>query len=192
MFGLYCGNNPLRFIDPDGKDTIQVIDISSRPLDNGTKGTTYTADVYVIKNGTQTGPYKGSSYPNSKSNSDNSTSFNTIKDGNYPYNNRSGHKGGQQKGLNIVNETGERKTDGTNAKGDKVNMTNVNIHPGASDNGNYNSRGSQGCVTIAPEDTPDFFSNFDWSGENENTGKSSGTVIIQRDKDDSENKNDLK
>lgn len=60
-------------------------------------------------------------------------------------------------------------------------MTNVNMHSGTSDNGNYNSRGSHGCITISPEDAPAFFSNFDWSGENETTGKSSGTVIIKRE-----------
>ena len=177
----YCMNNPLRFSDRLGMDTIQVIDIPSRPLDKGVKGQTYTANIYVIKNGKQFGPYKGSSYPNSISNSDNRTLFNTINEGEYLYNNLSGHKGGQQKGLNIVNEKGERKTDGTNPHGENVTMTNVNMHSGTSDNGNYNSRGSHGCITISPEDAPAFFSNFDWSGENETTGKSSGTVIIKRE-----------
>ena len=39
-------------------------------------------------------------------------------------------------------------------------MQNVNVHFGKSDNGNYNSRGSQGCITIHPEDVNAFFSNL--------------------------------
>ena len=59
-------------------------------------------------------------------------------------------------------------------------MTNVNVHSGKSDKGNFNSRGSQGCVTISPADSKAFFSNFDFSGTNSNTGKAQGTINIVR------------
>ena len=59
-------------------------------------------------------------------------------------------------------------------------MQYVNVHEGASDKGNYNSRGSEGCVTINPKDAKSFFFNFDWRGTNGTTGTSSGTIIISR------------
>lgn len=138
------GNNPIRFNDPLG-DTLKVyvIDQKDRPTDKGTKGETYTADVYVYDtdNGSLSGPYSGSSFPNSKSNSDNSTSSNTLKEGTYDFNNKSGHKGGTKKGLNVINNKEERKAPGSKPDGTDVTMEYVNVHEGASDNGNYNSRG---------------------------------------------------
>ena len=59
-------------------------------------------------------------------------------------------------------------------------MINVNIHSGASDNGNHNSRGSKGCITIHPEDTNGFFSHFNWNSGNSNIGNSKGKIIIRR------------
>lgn len=59
-------------------------------------------------------------------------------------------------------------------------MTYVNVHEGASDNGNYSSRGSAGCITIHPDDFDDFTDNFDWSGASGNTGNSFGTIEIHR------------
>ena len=82
----YCGNNPITIIDPDGRDSIYVFDRSMRPNDQGKKGETYTAEIFVEKNGTVTGPYRGSSYPNSKSNSDNSTKYNTVNEGEHKFN----------------------------------------------------------------------------------------------------------
>lgn len=62
---LFCFNRPINRIDYYGRDTtIYVFDQADRPLDNGVKGKTYTADVYVDKDGTLVGPYSGSSYPN--------------------------------------------------------------------------------------------------------------------------------
>ena len=67
-------------------------------------------------------------------------------------------------------------------------MEYVNIHSGKSDNGNYNSRGSHGCVTIHPDDADAFFSNFSWNS-GQNTGTSLGKIIIMRN--DSQNKKQL-
>ena len=38
-------------------------------------------------------------------------------------------------------------------------------HPDSMDRGNYNSRGSHGCVTIHPEDAEAFFSHFSWTNK---------------------------
>ena len=188
----YCGNNPITIIDPDGRDSIYVFDRSMRPNDQGKKGETYTAEIFVEKNGTVTGPYRGSSYPNSKSNSDNSTKYNTVNEGEHKFNNKHGHHGGTKKGLNLVDQSGNRNTSGTNPNGDEVTMTNVNVHEGASDNGNYNSRGSQGCITIHPDDTDNFFSNFSWDAKKNSTkGTSNGSIFIYR-KDSEDRRNTYK
>jgi RHS repeat-associated protein len=185
----YVYNSPYAFsenhvtthIELEGLEKVYIFDTATRPKDNGTKGSGYTAQVYVQHdNGEVYGPYSGSSYPNSKSNTDNSTSSNTVNEGEHTYNNESGHKGGTKKGLNIVNENGVREAPGTNPAGDAVTMTYVNAHKGASDNGNYNSRGSEGCITIKPEDFDAFVSNFDWSKGGGNKGTSSGTIVIYR------------
>lgn len=177
---VYCLNNPVKYIDPLGMDTVHVLDQDTRPLDNGTAGQTYTADIFVEQNGIILGPYKGSSYPNSISNTDNNTDANTLNEGEHQYNNMSGHRNGTQKGLNIVDANGGRTAPGTDPKGNSVTMTTVNVHKGASDKGNATSRGSLGCITINPEEATSFFSNFDWSGKNENTGNSTGSIIIVR------------
>ena len=188
----YCGNNPITIIDPDGRDSVYVFDRSMRPNDQGKKGETYTAEIFVEKNGTVTGPYRGSSYPNSKSNSDNSTKYNTVNEGEHKFNNKHGHHGGTEKGLNLVDQSGNRNTSGTNPNGDEVTMTNVNVHEGASDNGNYNSRGSQGCITIHPDDTDNFFSNFSWDAKKNSTkGSSNGSIFIYR-KDSEDRRNTYK
>lgn len=170
--------------DPDGRDTtIVVLDQDIRPQDNGTQGTTYTADIYVFDdaNGELKGPYSGSSYPNSKSNKDNSTKYNTVKEGEHEYNNESGHKGGTRKGLNLVDSNSNRNSPGEAPNGNNVTMNYVNVHSGASDRGNCNSRGSQGCVTIAPVDVNAFMNNFDWGKNSSGTkGGSTGTIDIQR------------
>jgi hypothetical protein len=160
-------------------DTVHVLDQGTRPVDNGTVGQTYTAVIYVEQNRVINGPYSGSSYPNSKSNTDNSTNFNTVNEGEQQYNNESGHSGGTQKGLNLVDANGNRNSSGTDPNGNSVTMTYVNVHEGSSDNGNYNSRGSAGCITINPNDAASFFDNFDWSSSI-NTGTSTGSIIIKR------------
>jgi hypothetical protein len=176
----YVYNNPLSFIDPFGLDSVYVLDQGTRPTDNGTAGETYTATIYVVQNGQISESYEGSSYPNSVSNSDNSTNANTANEGAHQYNNESGHDGGTKQGLNLVDENGNRNTPGTDPNGNAVTMSYVNVHEGASDNGNYNSRGSLGCITINPSDAAGFFGNFDWSGSSGNTGNSTGTLFIQR------------
>ena len=179
----YCLNNPLNCVDPLGTDTIAVHDLNQRPNDKGVKGETYTADITVIQNGEIVGIYKGSSYPNSISNTDNRTIYNTVKEGEYDFNNESGHKGGTQKGLNIIDNKGERNVPGIDKNGNEVQMKYVNVHSGKSDNGNYNSRGSQGCITIDPKDAKSFFSHFKWNVQNPNVGSSKGKIIIKRNKD---------
>jgi hypothetical protein len=136
------------------------------------------------------GPYEGSSYPNDDS------KHNTLDDGEYDYNNESGHKGGTQKGLNIVNEDGDRKADGTTPEGNDIEMTVVNVHSGVEPEDdpsglNRQNRGSAGCPTIKPSDSKAFFGNFNWntgSGQNSNKGTSKGKVRISRDKTYNTNK----
>ena len=165
----------------EGLETILITDINERPKDNGTRGETYTGQMYYRNDNTGEiyGPYEASTYPNSVSNTDNSTRYNTINAGEHHYNNYSGHHGGRSKGLNI-DDLGQRRTYGTDPNGDPVIMQYVNVHAGASDNGNYNSRGSQGCITINPSDADAFFSNFNWTNESKTTGDASGTLIIVR------------
>ena len=174
----FCGNNPLVFIDLDGRDSVYVFDQPTRPLDRNIKGETYTAEIYVEINGNITGPYRGSSYPNSKSPNDNSTNYKTLTEGVHKFNNTSGHKGGTQKGLNIVNDVGKRESTAVNPNGETVIIRDANVHSGYSDNGGYMSRGSKGCITIHPEDVKTFFENFKWNEKNPNTGTSSGDLFI--------------
>ena len=175
----YCGNSPIENIDRYGCDTVYVHDQNVRPDDNGVPGTSYTAVIVVISNGVTSDIYFGSSYPNSKSDSDNSTPYNTINEGSYHYNNLSGHKGGKQKGLNIVNDEGQRKAPGKSPSGEEITMKYVNVHKGVSNRGLATSRGSKGCITINPNDSQSFFNNFSWD-KDKNVGKSSGIIIIDR------------
>ena len=179
----YCMGNPVNVRDYSGRDTVLVLDKASRPLDNGTKGTSYSADIYYVSNGMSSVGYRGSSYPNSISNSNNSTSYNTVNEGEYIYNNKYGHKHGTKKGLNIVDADGNRRATATSPKGKEVIATYINVHSGASDNGNYNSRGSQGCITVHPDDASDFFDNFNWTNPTKTTGDSHGILIISRDEE---------
>ncbi len=183
----YVLNNPMLFIDPFGMDTtVYVLDQANNP-DNKR---VYTADVYVDVDGKINGPYEGSSYPNDDS------KHNTLDDGEYDYNNESGHKGGTQKGLNIVNADGERKADGTDPEGNDVEMTVVNVHSGVKPEDdpsglNRQNRGSAGCPTIKPSDAKAFFKNFNWNtgaGQNSNKGTSKGKIRISRDQTYNTNK----
>ncbi|MCF8359786.1 MAG: hypothetical protein K9H26_13575 [Prolixibacteraceae bacterium] len=172
----YCLNNPVLYIDPFGLDTtVYILDQAENP-DNKR---VYTADVYVDVDGEINGPYEGSSYPNSD------TRHNTLKEGEYSYNNESGHNSKTQKGLNIVNENGERVASGTAPNGEDIEMTTVNIHSGVSPDDDPSglgreNRGSAGCPTIKPSDSGNFFSNFGWSGANQTTGTSTGKVSVER------------
>ena len=186
----YVYNSPYNFsenrvidaVELEGLEKVLITDIPNRPQDNGTVGTSYTAQAYYLNEdtGDLSGPYDSSTYPNSVSNTNNSTNSNTLNEGEHNYNNESGHDGGTEKGLNIVDQNGEREAPGTAPNGDPVTMTVVNVHEGASDNGNYNSRGSDGCITICPDDSSDFFSNFNWTNGAETTGDSSGTITVVR------------
>ena len=162
-------------------ESVYVFDEATRPKDNGQAGTSYSANVYVLGlDGSVNGPYKGSSYPNSISTTNNNTTWKTINEGEHLYNNASGHKIGTKQGLNIINQNGERIAPGTLPDGSATTMTVVNVHKGTSDLGLPKSRGSQGCITIMPSDASSFFSNFDWSGPTGTTGNSSGVVTIYR------------
>ena len=190
----YAYNNPIKFIDVMGLDTnVYVMDQASRPKDDGTSGTSYTAEIVVEVDGKAVGTYRGSSYPNSKSESDNSTEHNTIDDGEHNYDNKYGHKGSSKKGLNIFDNAKTRETDGKSPDGKDSKMTGANVHSGHSDNGGNMSRGSTGCITIHPDDVSSFMNNFDWSGTvtkrntdgtvktyTGTTGKSAGKVIVSR------------
>ena len=184
----WCGNNFLNAIDPDGRDSIYVNDQPERPVDRGVEGETYTATVIVVQDGEIVGEYRGSSYPNSKSNTDNSTSYNTINEGEYLFNNESGHKMGTEQGLNIVDDNGNRVASGKNPEGEDVIIEYANVHSGKSDKGNHNSRGSHACITIHPDDAKSFFSHFVWTNDKKTTGTSKGRIFIKRDKDNKEKK----
>ena len=179
----FCAGNSINIIDPKGRDTVLVMDCATRPLDRGVRGTSYTASIYVIKDGVISREYRGSSYPNSINNTDNRTKYNTLKEGEMPYNNLFGHKSSSVKGLNIVDEKGERYAPAIDSEGNDVTAQYINVHRGHSDNGNYNSRGSHGCITIHPEDAENFFSNFIWTNDKQTTGTSSGVLILIRNND---------
>ncbi|MDW3209197.1 MAG: RHS repeat-associated core domain-containing protein [Reichenbachiella sp.] len=172
-------------IDQHHKDqpiSIKVDDQAERPKDNGTAGTTYTATITVEHSDGRNDTYKGSSHPNSTSETDNSAGAKTVAEGTHNFSNKFGHDGGNQKGLNLgqgeVSKHSQRTVPGIDKNGEKTTVINANAHSGTSDNGNYNSRGSLGCITVCPTDVERFNSNFDWSGGN--TGNSHGTITISR------------
>jgi len=189
----YTFNNPILFIDPFGLDTtIYIFDQAERPADNGTPGTTYTAEIMIESDGEVSDSYRARTYPNSNSNTDNSTEYNTINSGAYSWDNKYGHKTSSRKGLNIYDNAKTRTASGTDPDGKAVNIVGENGHKGASDNGNYNSSGSQACVTWAPADNTAVLGHFDWSGTitrttdgvsktyTGTTGKSSGMMYIYK------------
>lgn len=192
----YYYNSPYAFsenqvvvhVELEGLEKVYLFDQENRPQDDGTEGTSYTAEIYVVQpNGEVTGPYDGSSYPNSvDTEGDNSPAANTVDEGTHNYSNQFGHDGGTEPGLNLgqgnVTTYDQRTSPGTDPDGNAVDpsLTVINVHEGYSNNGNYNSRGSAGCVTVCPDDADAFFSNFDFSGSNENTGNASGTISIYR------------
>jgi len=152
---------------------------------------TYTGAVYVAnyRSGTLNGPYiTSSTFPNSKKNNMKETKYNTVLEGSYIFNNRSGHKGAKRRGLNLVRQTGlsgweGRFNLGFDKNGDTVLMKDVNVHGGTSDKGNYNSRGSHGCLTILPKDTLEFFKHFGM--QHKTTGNLEGGLYVFREDDTS-------
>lgn len=189
---LYALNNPLVRVDPDGfqsteggKYEVYFFDQGKAPADAGKEGTSYTAEIYVknLETGKVSGPYRGSTYPNSGDTVAGKKApytGNMVDEGTHSFNNESGHKSGTRKGLNLVNDEGERLVPGKNVQSGKdTEVKYANVHSGTSDKGNYNSRGSEGCLTIRPKDADAFFSNFDWTKRGV-TGTSSGQLTIYR------------
>ena len=167
----FAGNDVIRAIDLDGLEKVYVFDQGSNPNNKRV----YTAKIYVVTDDQVVhGPYQGSSFPNDPN------SHNTLDEGTVPYNNKYGHKGGTQKGLNIVDDNGDRKAPGIKPNGSSTTMTNVNVHSGQDPetNNDRENRGSQGCPTVKPSDQETFFENFDFSSGN--TGNASGTITVYR------------
>jgi len=151
---------------------------------------TYTGEVYIANYNRKTlqGPFSSSTFPNSKKINSVQTFYNTVLDGSYIFNNRSGHKGTKRRGLNLVLETELRGWEGRfnlgfDMNGDTILMEDVNIHGGMSDLGNFNSRGSHGCLTIIPKDTLQFFKEFNM--EHRTTGNLDGGLYVFRSDDSS-------
>jgi RHS repeat-associated protein len=183
----YVRNNPLLLVDTTGKISVVFFDQSTRPDDKGKSGTSYGAKVFVVTSTNIYGPYRGSSYPNSNSRMINNTFYNTVKEGVYTFINRYGHKKGTQQGLNLVefnsNNQQKRETPATTPDGMDTMATVINVHSGATDYGTERSRGSQGCLTIHPQDASSFFSNFSWFdglGPIFSKGNDSGFLYLYR------------
>jgi len=156
---------------PPASPNVYFVDVNTKPTTNAS----YSADAYVQNGSTIKGPFTSNTYPEP---SEAAKGARTANEGTHAYNNKTGHTGvvmGRIKGLNLVDDAGNRNTPGTNQQGGAVTMTDVDVHSGFSPTCN----GSNGCMTIYPSQAEDFFSNFDWSGPNL-TGNSSGTVTITR------------
>jgi RHS repeat-associated protein len=178
----YVYNNPIMLIDPFGLDSVYLLDQAERPEDDAE----YTGEFYKVTNGIVAGPYEGSTFTDDDD-------ANTINEGEYPYNNLYGHQGGSRKGLNIVDENGDRNVPGTDPDGNAEPMTGGNVH----DSFNGNSRWSDGCPTTPTGDPQGFLTdNFDWSGtynwHTGTTGNSTGTLILKRGQSAELQKNQLR
>ena len=164
------------------------IDQENLPSDAGVPGTTYTAQVYVLDNIDERmhGPFLGSTFPNSQENPTGSDRPNRVADGPHYFNNLNGHKGQTRKGLNLVDLEAIRIVPGYSWTLVNTVVEYANVHSGFSDKGNYNSRGSQGCPTIHPDQVDDFMDLFDFSVPNWEDppqftlGTSEGIVYIFR------------
>ncbi len=165
------------------------IDQENLPNDAGVAGTSYTAQVYVLDNVSERryGPFRGSTFPNSQENPVGSDRPNRVADGPHYFNNLNGHKGQTRKGLNMVDVDAVRIVPGYSWTLVNTVVQYANVHSGFSDKGNYNSRGSQGCPTIHPDEVDNFMDIFDFSLPNwENPpqftlGTSEGIVYIFRE-----------
>lgn len=159
---------------------IYIIDQKIMPKATGIEGTSYTATVFIVNNVTKKviGPFKGSSFPNSKEIPKDSDKPNTIVVGPHLFNNKYGHKGGTKKGLNLINKLGVREVKGFSWSKRPSEVFYANVHAGFSDKGNFNSRGSMGCITIQPKEVNAFWKHFDFSKKTK--GTSTGVVYIFR------------
>lgn len=192
---------------PRGKanTSVFVFDSPTRPEDKGVPGTSYGGIAYTVittPDGKQIvhGPYRISTFSNSKSATDNTPKWaeikgKTLSEGGDDYNNEWGHKynkadatQGLLMGTYKYNDKGKVYLD-PNVESTGPNPVNngerrVNsgeIHHGASDLGNFKSRGSKACFTVHPDDVDDFFDdNFNWNDSNPNTGTSRGKVYTYR------------
>ena len=171
------------------------IDQENLPDDAGIAGTSYTALVYVLDNTNKRryGPFNGSTYPNSQENPSGSDRPNRVSEGPHYFNNLSGHKGQTKQGLNLVNTDAVRIVPGYSWSLQNTEVQYANVHTGFSDKGNYNSRGSQGCPTIHPDQVDDFMALFDFSIPNWEDppqftlGTSEGIVYIFREDEPTRN-----
>lgn len=152
---------------------------------------TYTSVIYVANHMTNrlSGPYRGSSFPNSDPSDPTKTIYNTIVDKEHIFNNRSGHKGATRKGLNIVDRIGRRKWEGRYNEGwdpseKLLTMFNVNVHSGVSNKGNHNSRGSHGCLTVFPPHVEQFFTSIGYPNTAATTGDVEGGLYLFRESEE--------
>ncbi len=167
------------------------IDREELPADDGTPGTSYTATVYVLDNENNTlyGPFRGSTYPNTRENPEGSDKPNRVKEGPHYFNNRNGHKGQTVRGLNLIDSVDVRIVPGWSWTLQPSVVQYANVHTGFSDRGNYNSRGSQGCLTLHPDENDDFMDIFDFSLPNYQSppkytlGTSEGVVYVFREEE---------
>lgn len=128
----------------------------------------------------------GSTYPNASQFNSKASPYNTIISGEHIFNNRTGHAKSRRKGLNVVTSVGMKKGDGRfnlgiSPSGDTILMEYVNVHAGKSNLGNYNSRGSHGCLTIQPKDSIHFFKAFEFNGSSGTIGNSEGGLYVFRE-----------
>lgn len=171
------------------------IDQEEMPADDGTDGTTYTATVYVLNNetGDLHGPFRGSTYPNSRENPEGSDKPSRVAEGPHFFNNRNGHKGQTVRGLNLIDSLDVRIVPGWSWSLLPTTVQYANVHTGFSDRGNYNSRGSQGCLTLHPDENDSFMDLFDFSIPNYlnppqlTMGTSEGVVYVFREEEDIRN-----
>jgi len=171
------------------------IDQENLPNDSGVSGTSYTAKVYVLDNVNERrfGPFDGSTFPNSQENPTGSDRPNRVAEGPHYFNNLNGHKGQTRKGLNMVDINAVRIVPGYSWTLLNTVVQYANVHSGFSDKGNYNSRGSQGCPTIHPDQVDGFMDIFDFSVPNWEDppqftlGNSEGIVYIFREDEPTRN-----
>jgi len=145
---------------------------------------TFTADIYVLDHTKKLrfGPYDGSTFPDNKKK--NSKQPRTVLPGRYLFNNKYGHKGSMKRGLNLVDEKGDRFTDAKPWTGPPDKAQNINVHNGGTGKGYYYSRYSQGCLTIDKDTIDDFMNLFEWTVPNSEgkltSGTSSGWIYVVR------------
>lgn len=150
----YVGNMPIEAVDLWGLFLIEIVDCNidaSKDKKNPTLDDLYNAQVVVTDNNGKKYKFAGSTFPDSGSS--------PIKQGEYIYTNRYGHKGknGRIPGLNlgeIINGEFDRGI-GWLPTANRKRM--INVHKGRK----YGyKRGSDGCITIHPDQWESFSSLF--------------------------------